>query len=69
MVILKNLASALRDGDPIRAVIVGSALSQDGRTQGIIMPSKPAQITAIKQAYEQANLQPQDTAYVEAHGM
>jgi acyl transferase domain-containing protein len=65
---LKSLDQALRDGDPIRAVIRGSSVAQDGRTPGITMPSLEAQTNMIKRVYEQANLNPNDTAYVEAHG-
>jgi acyl transferase domain-containing protein len=65
---LKSLDQALRDGDAIRAVIRGSSVVQDGRTPGITMPSCEAQIKMINKAYEQANLDPRDTAYIEAHG-
>lgn len=34
LVILKKLSDALRDNDPVRAVIRSSHLSQDGRTAG-----------------------------------
>jgi acyl transferase domain-containing protein len=66
---LKSLDQALLDGDSIRAVIRGSSVVQDGRTPGITMPSCEAQKKMIEKAYEQANLSPRDTAYVEAHGM
>jgi acyl transferase domain-containing protein len=65
---LKSLDQALRDGDTIRAVIRGSSVVQDGRTPGITMPSCEAQMRMIQKVYEQANLNPRDTAYVEAHG-
>ncbi len=65
---LKSLDQALRDGDHIRAVIRGSGIGQDGRTPGITMPSSEAQINMIKKVYARANLDPKDTAYVEAHG-
>ncbi|GFF97772.1 lovastatin nonaketide synthase [Aspergillus udagawae] len=66
-VVLKPLSAALRDGDPVRAVIRNSVLNQDGRTPGITVPSAKAQREAIWNAYQQANL---DTHadYVEAHG-
>jgi acyl transferase domain-containing protein len=65
---LKSLDQALRDGDAIRAVIRGSSVVQDGRTPGITLPSCEAQIKMIEKVYEQAKLNPRDTAYVEAHG-
>jgi acyl transferase domain-containing protein len=65
---LKSMDQALRDGDTIRAVIRGSSVVQDGRTPGITMPSCDAQVRMIKKVYEQARLDPRETAYVEAHG-
>jgi acyl transferase domain-containing protein len=43
MVVLKPLDQAIRDNDPIRAVIAGTGLNQDGKTPGITMPSGQAQ--------------------------
>ena len=65
---LKPLSEALRDGDPIQAVIRGSAVNSDGRTPGITMPSKDAQVKMIRKAYAEAKLDPKKTAYIEAHG-
>jgi acyl transferase domain-containing protein len=65
---LKSLDAALRDGDPIRAVIRGSSIAQDGRTPGITMPSSDIQTKLIRRAYENMGLDPRDTVYVEAHG-
>lgn len=65
--VLKPLTSALRDGDPIRAVIRNSVLNQDGRTPGISVPSPEAQQEAMLKAYSQAHLE-LHADYVEAHG-
>jgi acyl transferase domain-containing protein len=43
MVVLKPLSQALRDNDPIRAVIAASGINQDGKTPGITMPNGDAQ--------------------------
>jgi acyl transferase domain-containing protein len=67
-VVLKPLNDAIRDGDPIRAVIAQTALNQDGKTQTITSPSQAAQEQLMRLCYEQANLDPGETAYVEAHG-
>jgi acyl transferase domain-containing protein len=67
-VILKPLADAIRDGDPIRAVIRETALNQDGRTPTITSPSQEAQQTLIRECYDAAGLNPAETTYVEAHG-
>ena len=66
--ILKPLHDAIRDGDTIRAVIRGTAVNQDGKTAGITLPSKSAQISLIKNLYEQAGCDPSLTGYFEAHG-
>ena len=67
-VYLKTLENALRDGDSIRAVIRNTGVNSDGKTPGITFPSGSAQVSLIRQVYEQAGLDPLDTTYVEAHG-
>lgn len=67
-IVLKPLNDAIRDGDPIRAVIRESGVNQDGRTAGITLPSGEAQERLIKSTYLQAGLDPVDTVYVEGHG-
>lgn len=69
--VLKRLDDALRDGDPIRAVIRGTSTNSDGWTPGIASPSPDAQARAIRRAYERAGIAPDrlgDTAYLECHG-
>ena len=66
---LKDLESAIRDNDPIQAVIAGTAVNANGRTGGITHPSPAAQEAAMKQAYLcDGSLDPKDTAYYECHG-
>jgi acyl transferase domain-containing protein len=68
-IILKRLEDAIRDGDPIRAVIRGSSTNSDGWTPGIANPSSDAQAIAIKRAYARAGIsQLSETAYLECHG-
>ncbi|KAL8717792.1 MAG: hypothetical protein Q9181_008282, partial [Wetmoreana brouardii] len=67
-IIIKPLKDAIAHGDPIRAVIRNTILNQDGRTPGLTMPCSKAQANLIREAYEQARLDPLDTAYIEAHG-
>ena len=43
MLLLKPLDQAIRDNDPIRAVIAGTGINQDGKTPGITMPNGAAQ--------------------------
>ena len=68
MVVLKPLDQALRDNDPVRAVIVGSGLNQDGKTPGITMPNGDAQEALMRQVYRQSGLDPKACGFVEAHG-
>jgi acyl transferase domain-containing protein len=65
---LKPLKSAIADGNPIRAVIQGTGVNQDGRTHGVTTPSATAQEALIRSVYKAARLDPSDTTYVEAHG-
>jgi hypothetical protein len=67
-VILKRLSHAIEDGDPVHAVILNSALNQDGKTAGITLPNPNAQAALIKHVYESAKIDPAKTLYVEAHG-
>lgn len=68
-VIVKRLADAVRDGDPIRGVIRGTASTSNGRTNGIAQPSSEAQAAAIRQAYASAAINDfNGTAYLECHG-
>jgi acyl transferase domain-containing protein len=65
---LKRLDDALRDGDPIRAVIRETGANQDGKTETITTPSGSAQAELIRDCYRRASLDPAETTYFEAHG-
>ncbi|PWY77309.1 hypothetical protein BO94DRAFT_559174 [Aspergillus sclerotioniger CBS 115572] len=67
-VVLKKLATAVRDGDTIRAVIRASAANQDGRTTGIFNPSTDAQARLIRTTYKAGGINLDQTGYFEAHG-
>ncbi|MCI0493534.1 amino acid adenylation domain-containing protein [candidate division KSB1 bacterium] len=68
IIILKRLSDALKDGDRILAVIRGSAINQDGRSNGITAPNGLAQQEVIKQALNNAKVSPEQIGYIEAHG-
>ncbi|PLB47777.1 polyketide synthase 2 [Aspergillus steynii IBT 23096] len=68
-IIIKRLTDAMRDGDPIRAVVRGTASTSNGRTNGLASPSSEAQASAIRKAYDSAGIANfNDTAYLECHG-
>ncbi len=68
VVLLKRLADAQADGDNILAVIRGSAMNQDGRSNGITAPNGPSQEAVIRAALADAQVKPGDVSYVETHG-
>src|SRR5580704_11322575 len=68
VVVLKPLATALADGDPICAVIRATALNQDGRTPGMTMPAAAAQQAMLEVALQAAGISGREIQYVEAHG-
>ena len=66
---IKRLDDALRDKDPIRAVIRGTATNHDGKTPRLTVPSSEAQEKLIRKAYQSANITDfSRTAFVECHG-
>ncbi|MFI0816672.1 type I polyketide synthase [Streptomyces sp. NPDC021098] len=67
-VVLKPLAAALRDGDPVYCVIRGSALNNDGATDGLTTPGPAAQEAVVRLAHQRAGTSPGDVQYVELHG-
>ncbi|MFF5859617.1 type I polyketide synthase [Streptomyces sp. NPDC012751] len=67
-VVLRRLSDALADGDRIWAVIRGTAVNQDGRTNGMLAPSGPAQQEVVRRALRDAGLPPGRITLVEAHG-
>lgn len=68
VVVLKPLARALADGDPIHAVIRGSAANNDGHCELFMAPSVKGQQAVLRQAYQDAGIAPLHVDYVEAHG-
>ncbi|MDT9691508.1 beta-ketoacyl synthase N-terminal-like domain-containing protein [Streptomyces sp. P9(2023)] len=69
VVVLKRLSDALADGDHIRAVLRGSAVSNDGSARiGFTAPSVAGQATAVREAQLAAGTDARTITYVEAHG-
>ena len=69
VVVLRRLADARADGDPVRAVILGSAINNDGAQRvGFTAPSVEGQAEVVEEALALAGVDPETVGYVEAHG-
>ena len=69
VVLLKRLHDARRDGDPIHAVLLGSAVNNDGSARlGFAAPSVDGQAAVLSAALRDADIDPSSIGYVEAHG-
>ncbi|KAH7070015.1 PKSKA1 [Paraphoma chrysanthemicola] len=68
---IKRLDDAVRNGDPIRAIIRGTAVNASGRTNGIANPSSESQAAVTRQALKNAGIKEEEfskTRFLEAHG-
>ncbi|MBF6439048.1 type I polyketide synthase [Nocardia cyriacigeorgica] len=68
VLVLRRLADAQAAGLPIYAVIQGSAVNSDGRSNGITAPNRWAQQQVVEQAYQRAGVRAQEVDFIEAHG-
>nr|WP_269432019.1 beta-ketoacyl synthase N-terminal-like domain-containing protein [Saccharothrix sp. ST-888] len=69
VVVLKRLADALRDGDEVQALLLGSAVTNDGRASGFLLrPAVDGQVAMLRAACDSAGITPAQLDYVEAHG-
>jgi acyl transferase domain-containing protein len=65
--VLKRLADALADHDPVHAVIYGSGMNHDGRGGGLVRPDSASQRRLFERSLRQAGADITDLGYVEAH--
>ncbi|HLJ89393.1 MAG TPA: amino acid adenylation domain-containing protein [Candidatus Angelobacter sp.] len=69
VVVLKRLEDALADGDRIDAVVLGSAVNNDGSNKvGYTAPSVDGQAEVIAVAQAAAQVDARTISYIEAHG-
>ncbi|MEN3615920.1 type I polyketide synthase [Plantactinospora sp. ZYX-F-223] len=68
IIVLKRLGDARRSGDRVLALIRGGGIHQDGRTNGIMAPSREAQEHLLRRVYRSTGIPPASVSYVEAHG-
>lgn len=68
MVLIRPVAQAAAAGDPVLAVVKGSAVNNDGRSLGPMAPNPAGQQAVMAEAYGTAGLEPATISYIEAHG-
>lgn len=66
--LLKPLKNALRDRNPIYAVVRGTAVNHGGRASSLTAPNPNAQAALLLAAFEDAGIDPAQIGYIEAHG-
>ncbi|MFJ9845849.1 acyltransferase domain-containing protein [Kitasatospora sp. NPDC101155] len=66
--VLKRLSDAQRDGDHVWCLIYGTAVNNDGHTNGLTAPSPAAQQAVIREAHARGGTDPARVRYVETHG-
>jgi len=68
IIVLKRLSKALADKNPVYAIVRGTGVNQDGRTNGITVPNPESQKALIRKVGEDAGVSASEVGYVEAHG-
>jgi acyl transferase domain-containing protein len=68
VVVLKPLADALRDGDPVRAVLLATGTNAAGRTVGLVAAQRRGANGAAPASDGEAGVSPERIGYFEAHG-
>ncbi|TMU98191.1 SDR family NAD(P)-dependent oxidoreductase [Streptomyces sp. DASNCL29] len=68
VLLLKPLAQAVADGDPVHAVIRGAATNHGGRTSSLTVTNPAAQANLVEGLYTRAGIRPETVSYIEAHG-
>lgn len=68
LLVLKRLADAERDGDPILGIIAGVGASSDGKGKSLLAPNPVGQELAVRRALENAGVDPATIQYIACHG-
>ncbi len=68
VVVLKRLTQAITDGDLIRAIIRGSGINYDGRTNGITAPNGVAQADLIRDVLKRHAITADRVQHIVTHG-
>ncbi|MCL5777706.1 SDR family NAD(P)-dependent oxidoreductase [Limibaculum sp. FT325] len=67
-VVLRRLDAARAAGEPVRAVLMGTAINSDGRTMGLALPSGARQAALLREIYGRLCIDRDRIAFIEAHG-
>ncbi|MFG2024821.1 amino acid adenylation domain-containing protein [Streptomyces sp. NPDC048825] len=67
-IVLARLDDARAAGDPVLALVRGTAVNNDGHSLGLLAPTPRGQREVIGRAYAECGVDPADVSYVEAHG-
>lgn len=68
-IVLRRLEDAIEDGDPIRAVLLATAVNNDGADRaGFTAPGVAGQVRVLSEALALSGLEPDDVTHVETHG-
>jgi acyl transferase domain-containing protein/NADPH:quinone reductase-like Zn-dependent oxidoreductase/acyl carrier protein/ribosomal protein S18 acetylase RimI-like enzyme len=68
VLLIKSLAAAVRDKDPIHAVIKGTSCNHGGQAAGLTVPNPRQQASLLLEAWEASGVSPETLGYIEAHG-
>lgn len=68
VIVLRKLSDAISGGDRIHAVIRGSAVVQDGRSNGLTAPTGAGQQAVVRAALARSGIAPESVEYIETHG-
>ena len=66
--VLRKVAHARAQRNPIRGLVLASDVNSDGRTNGISLPNMDAQEALLRRLYARSGIDPDRLAFVEAHG-
>lgn len=67
-IVLARASDAERAGNRVHGLIRGSAVTQDGRSNGMTAPNKQAQVAVLRSALADAGLRPDDLDFLESQG-
>lgn len=67
-IMVKKVSDAVRDNDPIRAIVRSSAINSDGRTAGLSLPNSTSHEALMRRTHDMAGLAYSRTAMIECHG-